>query len=56
MFVTPLIAVFTVTYLGTSSHQITDIFQKRAGMVKLLTAALFGLLGVWLAYMVSTTF
>jgi hypothetical protein len=56
MFVVPLIAVFTVTYLGTSSHQLTEVFQKRAGMVKLFTAVLFGLLGIWLAYMVYTTF
>lgn len=56
MFVTPLIIVFAVTYWGTSSHQLTDIFQKRAGMVKLFTAALFGVLGIWLSYMVYTTF
>lgn len=56
MFVTPLIAVFAVTYLGTNSQQLTTLFQSRAGMVKLFTAALFGLLGVWLVYMVYSTF
>jgi hypothetical protein len=52
MFVVPLIAVFTVTYWGTSSQQLTAIFQSRAGLVKLFTAGLFTVLGVWLAYMV----
>jgi hypothetical protein len=52
MFVAPLIAVFSVTYWGTSSQQLTAIFQARAGLVKLFTAILFTVLGLWLAYMV----
>ena len=52
MFVVPLAAVFLVTYLGSSSRQLTVMFQTNAGLVKLLTAALFGLLGVWLGYLV----
>lgn len=56
MFVIPLIVVFMVTYLGISSHQLTAIFQRRAGMVKLLTAGLFGVLGIWLGYIVLKGF
>ena len=52
MFVAPLIAVFMVTYLGTNSRQLTAKFQANAGLVKLATALLFGVLGVWLGYLV----
>ncbi len=55
MFVAPLVAVFAFTYLGISSRQLTGTFQSNAGVVKLLTAVLFGVLGVWLGYMVLTT-
>jgi cytochrome c biogenesis protein CcdA len=54
MFVVPLIAVFTVTYLGTSHQQLTTRFQAHAGTVKLFTAGLFAVLGLWLGYMVLT--
>lgn len=55
MFVVPLIVVFTITYLGTSSEQLTALFQARAGLVKLLTAVLFGVLGSWLIVMLLGT-
>jgi cytochrome c biogenesis protein CcdA len=51
LFVVPLIVVFGVTYFGTSSQRLTAVFKANAGAVKLFTAALFGLLGVWLAYL-----
>jgi hypothetical protein len=51
LFVVPLIIVFGVTYFGASSQRLTAVFQANAGVVKLFTAALFGLLGVWLAYL-----
>ncbi|MBN1992570.1 MAG: hypothetical protein JW953_07670 [Anaerolineae bacterium] len=54
MFVVPLMAVFMITYLGTGSRQLTTLFQTHAGTVKLLTAVLFGVLGVWVGYMVLT--
>jgi cytochrome c biogenesis protein CcdA len=53
MFVVPLIVVFTVVYMGTTSQQITVIFQRHMGMVKLLTAGLFGGLALWLASILS---
>lgn len=52
MFVVPLLAVFTVTYFGTSSKQLTHTFQAHADRVKLFTAVLFTVLGLWLAYLV----
>jgi cytochrome b561 len=52
MFVVPLLAVFLVTYFGTNSKQLTTTFQAHAGMVKLFTAVLFTVLGLWLGYMV----
>jgi hypothetical protein len=51
LFVVPLTAVFGVTYFGASSQRLTAIFQANAGAVKLFTAALFGLLGAWLVYL-----
>jgi hypothetical protein len=51
MFVVPLVAVFTITYFGTSSKQLTTTFQANAGAVKVLTAVLFTVLGLWLGYM-----
>jgi cytochrome c biogenesis protein CcdA len=51
LFVVPLIAVFGVTYFGVSSRRLTAVFQANAGPVKLFTAALFGVLGMWLAYL-----
>ncbi|MEZ4669840.1 MAG: cytochrome c biogenesis protein CcdA [Anaerolineae bacterium] len=52
MFVVPLLAVFTVTYFGIGSQRLTAIFQQNAGAVKLLTAALFALFGIWLVILV----
>jgi hypothetical protein len=48
LFVVPLIAVFSVTYFGASRQSLTSVFKANAGAVKLFTAVLFGLLGVWL--------
>lgn len=52
MFIVPLVAIFGVTYFGTSSQQLTKIFQDNAASIKLGTAALFGALGIWLGYSV----
>jgi cytochrome c biogenesis protein CcdA len=51
LFVVPLIVVFSVTYFGATSQRLTAVFQANAGAIKLFTAVLFGLLGVWLAYL-----
>jgi spore maturation protein SpmA len=49
LFVVPLMVVFAVTYFGIKSERLTAVFQTHAGAVKLVTAALFGVLCVWLA-------
>lgn len=52
MFVLPLIAVFVFTYYGTSNQRLVAFFQKHAAAVKLLTAILFAVLGLWLLLLV----
>ena len=52
MFVVPLVAVFTATYYGTTNQKLTSLFQQNAALVKLFTAALFVLLGLWLGVLV----
>ncbi|MFQ6000594.1 MAG: hypothetical protein ACE5LG_02885 [Anaerolineae bacterium] len=48
MFILPLVIIFLLTFYGTTSKQLTVFFRARAGTVKLLTALLFAILGVWL--------
>jgi cytochrome c biogenesis protein CcdA len=50
MFVVPLIVVFLVAYLGTTSKQLTDWMTRNAAAVKLLTGVLFLLMAGWLGY------
>ncbi len=48
LFITPLVGVFVVAAFGTSSGQLAMLVQKHTGTAKLLTAAVFALLGIWL--------
>lgn len=48
MFILPLVIIFLLTFYGTASKQLTLFFRAQAGTVKLLTALLFAILGVWL--------
>jgi len=48
MFISPLVIIFLLTFYGTTSKQLTLFFRGKAGTVKLLTALLFAILGVWL--------
>jgi len=48
MFILPLVIIFLLTFYGTTSKQLTVFFRAQAGAVKLLTALLFAILGVWL--------
>jgi len=48
MFILPLVVVFVLAYLGTTSEQLGRFITRRAAAVKLLTAALFLLLAGWL--------
>ncbi|MDC7126775.1 MAG: hypothetical protein PQJ46_14485, partial [Spirochaetales bacterium] len=40
-FIIPLAIVFVLVYFGASSEKITIIFQKRLGLIKILTGFLF---------------
>jgi cytochrome c biogenesis protein CcdA len=48
MFVLPLVVVFFISYLGTTSQQLGLFIQRRTATVKLATAGLFLLLATWL--------
>jgi cytochrome c biogenesis protein CcdA len=47
-FIFPLVLVFAVTYSGINSKKITKLFQKNMGIVKLLLAALFIALALYM--------
>ncbi len=48
MFILPLVVVFVLTYLGTTSDQLGRFINRHAAAVKLATAGLFLLLAGWL--------
>jgi cytochrome c biogenesis protein CcdA len=48
MFVLPLVVVFLLAYLGTTSQQLAQFINRRAAAVKLATAGLFLVLAGWL--------
>lgn len=48
MFVIPLLCVFLITYLGTTSEQLNLFLKKRAGIIKLLTAVMFFTMAIFL--------
>jgi cytochrome c biogenesis protein CcdA len=48
MFILPLVAIFILTFYGTTSLQLSRFLQTKAATVRLLTALLFAILGVWL--------
>ncbi|MDH7488314.1 MAG: hypothetical protein QHH80_02250 [Anaerolineae bacterium] len=52
MFILPLIVVFGLAYAGTSSQTLAAFVNKQTATVKLLTAAIFFILAVWLLYSV----
>jgi cytochrome c biogenesis protein CcdA len=50
-FVAPLVLVFFLTYRGLTSQKLTEFFQKRLALVKILTAGLFFALAVFVGIM-----
>jgi cytochrome c biogenesis protein CcdA len=48
LFVLPLVVVFVLAYLGTTSEQLGQFINRRAATVKLVTAGLFFVLAGWL--------
>jgi cytochrome c biogenesis protein CcdA/glutaredoxin len=49
-FIVPLIVVFILSYLGTSSKELTRFFDRYAAPVKLVMMLLFLGIGAWLIY------
>lgn len=49
-FIAPLVAVFVAAYTGTSSREMGLLLQRHTATVKLVTAALFLGIGLWLVY------
>ncbi len=47
-FILPLVVVFVLTYLGTTSQQLGLFLQRRAATVKLATTMVFVALALWL--------
>ncbi len=50
LFIAPLIIVFILAYLGTSSKQLSHFLEKNASWVKLFLAVLFIALASWLVF------
>ncbi|MEA3375430.1 MAG: hypothetical protein U9R72_04450, partial [Chloroflexota bacterium] len=48
MFILPLVVVFVLAYLGTTSQQLGLLIHRHTAKVKLATAALFFLLAGWM--------
>jgi cytochrome c biogenesis protein CcdA/thiol-disulfide isomerase/thioredoxin len=49
-FAIPLIVVFILSYMGTSSKQLTRFFDQYAAPIKLVMTVLFVGIGLWLIY------
>lgn len=49
-FVVPLIIVFIVSYMGTSSQKLGVLLNRHTATIKLITAMLFLAIGLWLVY------
>jgi cytochrome c biogenesis protein CcdA len=55
MFILPLVVVFLLVYLGTTSQQLLAWMKRHAASVKLATGVLFLVLSGWLVYSVVIT-
>jgi cytochrome c biogenesis protein CcdA/thiol-disulfide isomerase/thioredoxin len=49
-FIVPLVIVFAITYMGTSSQKLGVFLQRHTSSIKLITALLFLGIGLWLIY------
>jgi cytochrome c biogenesis protein CcdA len=50
MFIVPLVAIFVLALLGTSSQQFSDFLKKHLGLIKILMIILFFGLGIYLLW------
>jgi cytochrome c biogenesis protein CcdA/thiol-disulfide isomerase/thioredoxin len=49
-FIVPLVIVFVISFLGTSSRRLGMFLQKHTASIKLITAVLFVAIGLWLIF------
>lgn len=50
MFITPLIAVFLLSFFGIRSHKFNEFLKSNVGRIKIITAALFMVLGFFILW------
>jgi len=50
LFILPLVVVFVLAYLGTTSKDLTNFLKKHAAAVKIGLGIVFTVLGAWLLY------
>ena len=50
LFILPLVVIFVLVYLGTTSKDLTTFLQEKAAAVKLAMAFVFISLGGWLIF------
>ncbi|MFZ5917014.1 MAG: cytochrome c biogenesis CcdA family protein [Chloroflexota bacterium] len=56
MFTAPLIVVFVLSYLGTTSEQLGQFVNRHTATVKLLTGLLFVALALWMTWTLTPLF
>jgi len=56
MFIVPLVAVFVLSYLGTTSEQLGAFVNRHTATIKLLTGLLFVGLALWMTWTLAPLF
>ncbi len=56
MFILPLVAVFALSYYGTSSEQLSQFINRHTSTIKLITGLLFVGLALWMSWTVAPLF
>jgi cytochrome c biogenesis protein CcdA/thiol-disulfide isomerase/thioredoxin len=49
-FIVPLVVVFVLSYMGTSSQKLGVLLNRHTATIKMITAVLFLAIGLWLIY------
>jgi len=56
MFILPLVVVFVLSYLGTTSEQLSRFVNRRTANIKLLTGLVFVALALWMTWALAPLF
>lgn len=51
MFIIPLILIFMAAYFGVSDNRLKEFLKKHVGLIKILTAVMFFVLGVGMVWL-----